>query len=160
MLRRYRRSYNGKRFSYETTTINFDLHAGQASVTTAYLIVPPINSYGKRKVKNFTISMIAAPNLDQPCLWALVYVPEGTNPSDVNIAGNPAPDRVSSMYEPSQNVIMSGLIVPGNNQPVIKKTYLARNLDSGDSIVLVIRPIDAIGNQWNITGRCSYAIKF
>jgi hypothetical protein len=49
-----------------------------------------------------------------------------------NLGGAPV-----SVYEPNQNVIMAGILNPaGTLDPVTYRSRLARNLESGDKIVL------------------------
>ena len=68
-------------------------------------------------------------------LWALVYVPSNTTPSEMGLFGDP-----HSVYEPNQAVIMCGLYDPESPGNTAKcSTRLARNLNSGDSIAFVYR---------------------
>ena len=66
-------------------------------------------------------------------IWALVFVPEGVDPSSINLADFP---NSRSLYEPNQNVIMSGVFSSGQSK--IISTKLARNLNYGDRIMLLI----------------------
>ena len=55
-----------------------------------------------------------------------------------------------SLYEPNQNVIMSGYITPNYNAMQTFRTRLARNLNSGDTIQMIIAPAaatDAVQQQ-------------
>lgn len=161
MFRRSRRPV-AKRYSLETTNVNTHV---TGITQTAYTIVPPIGSYGKRKVKNFTLQLGTYSGvLDEAVIGALVYQPEGTGAGNLNTNANGAvqpgqPETVASAYEPSQNVIMSFVIPPGSNNTVIKKSFLARNLDSGDKIVLLLKPYSNAA-QTPIMGTVSYAIKY
>lgn len=161
MYRRYRR-VGGKRYSFETTNINILSDGNHPAAQMGYVITPPVQSYGKRKVKNFTLTLSADDNLDQPIVGALVYVPEGTIPTELSVTGNDTtqPNTVRSSYEPSQNVIMSFILKPGQSLPLTKKSALARNLDSSDRIMLIIKPYGNLGAQTQFVGTCSYAIKY
>lgn len=111
------------------------------------LLVSSTGIGGMRKTKNFTLT-ISVENFDQPLLFALVYVPQGTVPSIMNVGGDvnredPNNEFITSvsLYEPNQNVILTGVIPAGQTAPVVKSTRMARNLNSGDSIYLVFRSL-------------------
>lgn len=160
----YRRRYLGRGGGkYSNETITFSLGQDEA-VTSAgdtwptdenpeagdipkgILVVPATNLMGNRKVKNFTIK-VTAQNIDTAVYGALVYVPEGTTPS--NLGTN---SQYKSLYEPNQNVIAQFVIPPNCNRTTTTPHYLinvqapsiinvnnrlARNLSSGDMIVLL-----------------------
>lgn len=113
---------------------------------------------GLRKVKNFNLSI--SPNVSiresGTTAWlansqirfefALIYIPEGTAPHPLNYS-----DTSSSIYEPSQNIIASGVLDPINTFRL--STRLARNLNAGDRIGLIIRgyaPDSITGTDFNI----------
>lgn len=149
MPRRYRRRYTRvarplKTVKYSNETIDggdsFPVYRRPAQGVVnipqyQFSLIAPISSQGMRKVKNFTLSFVS--NSEMPLFWALVYVPEGNLPSILSIGTSQAS---TSLYEPNQNVIMSGLIHARSAQQTFR-TRLARNLNSGDSIVLVWRQI-------------------
>ena len=140
------------------------------------------NVLGTRKAKNFTLK-ISCTNLDaiNPSpqgvtnlhfidniinfIWALVFVPEGVDPSSINYEHFP---NSRSLYEPNQNVIMSGVFSAGQSK--IVSTKLARNLNYGDRIMLLIWhpkipsiPVDGdttIPTKLEINALLSYAICF
>lgn len=114
---------------------------------------------GTRKCKNFTLSFNAA----VPGFWALVYVPEGNTVGNLNFAtpqqeGETAHSS-ASLYEPNQNVIMSGVTRP-TSEVYRVKTRLARNLNSGDGIYFVFRPATTLTESFNVTVSCNYAIAY
>lgn len=123
-------------------------------------VVPETTTQGMRKAKNFTCIVniaSAVPTAEVPSLpyvWALVYVPAGTT------ASYPSVDQ-SSLYEPNQFVIACG---SGDLSSQALRVFspLARNLNSGDKIQLVIRlPFAAaINNKGNVALQtlCRYAI--
>lgn len=138
-------------------------------------VVGATTAQGMRKVKNFTLNMVIVGstasgiyavqnNFLAPVYWALVYVPQGQDVSDVTPGG-------VSLYEPNQNVIMSGILQPNDNV-ITKRTRLARNLNSGDKIYFcyvlkyLADPLDETGTDQNrqlpfqvsIQGTCNYAI--
>lgn len=159
MARKYKRKYHysiarpikSVKYSNESFATRFNLGyldaPGPALHKTETLVVVPSVSapLGTRKVKNFTVSFICdhsrifrpnADELERPAqiLWALVFVPEGTNASEINPTTTLMQPR--SLYEPNQNVIMAGLITSQNMCRF--KTRLARNLNAGDSIQMVL----------------------
>lgn len=95
------------------------------------VLVDNCSCQGMRKAKNFTLSIITEAPV--PVNWALVYVPEGNDPS---LIAAPNSDHSISLYEPNQNVIMAGQIINSANV-ITRRSRLARNLNSGDRIVLV-----------------------
>lgn len=175
MPRRYTRSgrytRRVKTVKYSNETYNY---AGVYSVQNAATknnwsetLISAIDTQGVRKCKNFELSLTGTPFTKDadgsiahvPMFFALVYVPQGTQPSLINI-GNP--DSAASLYEPNQNVIMSGVWPSDLTAPFVKKTRLARNLNSGDRIVLVMScPQFGEGaHSKNLAVTLNYAISF
>ena len=177
--RRYYRS-RGQKYSSETFVFNGSLegdhNAGEnfpvINEHTGIVVVSPTNILGNRKVKNFTIKCICKNN-DAPIIGALLYVPEGTEPSSVQAAG-----AGISLYEPNQNVISTFIIPPtcerntegvltttfGNIPQVVTTSRLARNLSSGDRIVLVFALVNGSkatdGHSIALSGTVNFAIKY
>lgn len=179
MPRRYTRSgkytRRVKTVKYSNETYNFTdaLTVNSPSTKTVAwsTVISAIDQQGVRKCKNFELTLTGGPfystTSDQPTeavplFWALVYVPQGTQPSEINIGSYEAP---ASLYEPNQNVIMSG-VWPGDlTAPYVKRTRLARNLNSGDSIAFVVavpsfKSDDSIKYDKNIAMTLNYAISF
>ena len=123
-----------------------------ASATTAVQVVPPALMEGMRKVKNITVNL--TPESDDPFIltWALVYVPEGTQAGSLNLT-----TQTSTLYEPNQYVMNCGISDPTAG-PIRFFTRLARNLNSGDSIYLLL------GNHTSVSptvhGTVRYAIAY
>lgn len=150
--RRVRRTRPLKTVKYSNETYNFSVQTTNPTPGTAvsdYIaLIAPVTTQGVRKVKNFTLTI--ANNAD-PFFWALVYVPQGTNPSALNVGSiNKDHQGAASLYDPNQNVILSGVAnndaTPGTDLTVsprgitvISRTRLARNLNSGDYIAFVYR---------------------
>lgn len=150
-VRRYARPLaNRSKYSIETSTSNQLLTAMTTDGTTLYglaAVVAPTTIQGMRKVKHMQISLCLQHGATSysiaggaPILWALVYVPAGQ-------ATVPAPNTSGSVYEPNQFVIASG-ISDADAGPIRINTPLARNLNSGDSIMLTYRLLNgpAIAN--------------
>lgn len=148
--RAYSRSYSRvkrAKYSNETNAMNVDLST-EATTTAAFrqgelsmMLVAASDNQGMRKAKNFDLSL-QTNSMGVPVHFALVYVPEGQTPSRmtlpatcVNYESSP-----SSIYEPNQNVIMSGVMPGSTGNPIHFRTRLARNLNSGDAIYLCVEP--------------------
>lgn len=143
MARYYKRYSNrsyAKKYKYSSETI---ANAAVVKVTKTevppdnvnVVLVEPLNSQGMRKIKNLTLRIVSQAPV--PIVFAVIYVPEGMAPPNLGLG---APDHNYSLYEPNQNVIMSGVISYQSAQTTFK-SYLARNLNSGDSIVLAVKPM-------------------
>ena len=77
--------------------------------------------------------------------WALVYVPQGTSAGNINV--------ITSATNPNQFVMNCG-VVDADAGPIRFSSPLARNLNDGDAIVLLMRPLaDA-----SVVGTVRYAI--
>lgn len=121
-----------------------------------------------RKVKNFTIGITQSPVYDSngtsksvsSYVYALVYLPDGVSATALSVGSG---QNSVSLYEPNQNVIMSGVCSSDNGQLRLS-TRLARNLNSGDKIILLFRPSNAApganGDYVNISTICNYSISF
>ena len=138
----------GKRNKYSTMT--YYVSNGKPSATgykPYFTIVPPTDVGGMRKVKNISIQLsfssayIANPQdpileytQNQQILWAIVYVPKGSEPGTLNINNG-------IYYTPPQFIMASGIYdceQPGNSSRIF--TPLSRNLNAGDGIAFVYRP--------------------
>lgn len=186
MLRRRYYRTGRQRYSNETTTIGFQM-SGQINAGVNFpenetspgvvsdrgiTVVPTATIQGTRKVKNITLK-ITGQYLTAPVFCALVYVPEGTLPNALNLGNG------TSFYEPNQNVITSFVLpqtvqfnvsgttteaIPTGQTTYTISTRLARNLASGDRVVLIMA---AGGNllyspdtKGYICGTANYAIKY
>lgn len=159
--RRYRRTYPISRslrttkYSNETYIFN-NLNTIYSTENTYRVgMIPSTSTMGTRKCKNFTLTLSTVPLV--PFLFALIFVPEGTQAGDISLPTSSTP---VSLYEPNQNVIMSG-IFGGPNATISRfKSRLARNLNSGDNIYLVIKPIQDYETGAPITALLNYAVAF
>ena len=155
MPRRYRRRryaiarpLKTAKYSNETYAGNVALQTGTPDVNGSIVIVPKTEILATRKVKNLTLRINVA-GMDYippgstsrgygltPCsiMFAVVYVPQGTSPATLDRGAVPETGATPavSLYEPNQNVIMSGIVDLQSVTTV--KTRLARNLNSGDQI--------------------------
>ena len=137
--RGYKRPRRTKRkYSVQQKAFRFDA----AKDTTSQIeVVPATTTEGMRKVKNITVSATIGPPEDAPLYWALVYVPEGTSPGGLSIAATAADP--TSLYEPNQFVMNCGIADP-NAGPIRFWSPLARNLNDGDRIYLLIRHLATV----------------
>lgn len=117
--------------------------AGNGWTTTSdtYLnrqaLIPIVNSTtqeGVRKAKNLSISIATPADISSvpsngSFYWALVYLPEGQTASELSSTGQ--------LYQPSQFVISSGIVSAEQGKMRIS-SRLARNLNQGDSIYLLL----------------------
>ena len=164
-------TYSNETTSFNTTTTissgqtpNFPSF-GEGSANMGLVLVAPVTNQGRRKVKNFTLSISTNGN-NVPLVGVLVYVPQGTNPSTLLIGQNSSQSG-ASLYEPNQNVIMQFVLNPVSadlNGSEVQRFYsrLARNLDSGDRICLILVPAVAGSSDQsiNLTGTLNYAITY
>ena len=127
-----------------------------------FTIVNPTDVGGMRKVKNISIQLAYdAPFTDddgtvkyiedQKILWAIVYVPRGSEPGTIRTNNG-------IFYSPPQFVMASGIYdtsQPGNSSRIF--TPLSRNLNAGDGIAFVYHTTkDYYVNQ--ISAVINYAI--
>jgi hypothetical protein len=134
------------------------IQAGQTPTVPA-LLVPGSAAQGVRKVKNLTVKFVTT-TLHVPLIFAVVYITEGVDPHNVTMSAG-TPTQPVSLYEPAQNVIMYGQLVTQPQGPQQFHTRLARNLQSNDSIYLLLRPLvkdDEITWTANLDILCNYAI--
>ena len=98
-------------------------------------VVPPVTIQGMRKVKHLTVSMAtaASPTTGTASVlyYALVYVPQGTSANTIQVDS-------TSMYEPNQFVMCCG-VFDFDGGPLRIHCPISRNLNSGDSIALVVQ---------------------
>lgn len=124
--------------------------------------IPATQILGTRKVKNFTLTLAhqgTGEISDNIMFFALLYIPEGTTPNRINFGStwdtqNPNILNADSLYEPNQNVILQGFI--DTKQVYRFKTRLARNLNSGDMIVLAFAPF----KNYNAEAFFSYTLNY
>ena len=162
MPRKYKKAYGSRRplktvkYSNETSNITSSFTIKAGSQINAPLISAS-SIQGIRKAKNFSFKILYAGTA--PLMFVLIYVPQD---QDVKAITRGTYQTPASLYEPNQNVIMSGYIVPNNSQAQTFRTRLARNLNSGDSIQIAIACAGANDSVENamIGISLNYAITF
>lgn len=98
-------------------------------------VVPATTVKGMRKVKHITVQMASTSEPAPICYWCIIYVPEGTTPNVIQATGD-------SMYEPNQYVMAAG-VFDFNAGPLRIHTPLARNLNAGDAIALLVKSTES-----------------
>jgi hypothetical protein len=142
-FRRYARSARTVRpVRYSNETVSFTTGPGatiaQAN-TVSVVMVKATETQGVRKMKNPTLKFTCTPTDPLvPILWALVYIPEGFPDTALKLRFGASPDEPSSIFEPNQNVMISGILPAiGTSGTETFRSRLARNIQSGDKIVLL-----------------------
>lgn len=138
----------------EQRPLNFTL---ASNTTTTIQVVAPALTAGMRKVKNITVNLVPSllsGDATTEIFWALVYVPEGTQPGVLNTTASAV-----SLYEPNQFVMNCGICDP-NAGPIRFFTPLARNLNSGDSIYLLVTTHSSFTDPPHIIGTVRFAISY
>ena len=104
---------------------------------------------GMRKVKHLQVNLTTS--VDSVHIWwALVYVPQGTEASELNVTSG-----IAEMYEPNQYVMNCGIVDPSAG-PIRFSSPIARNLNSGDAIQLCL--VSDADTNINVNGTVRYAI--
>ena len=142
---------------------------GWATASDTYLnrqaLIPIVQSTqqeGVRKAKNISISLSVPtyqptitgtyPLTAFPFYWALIYLPEGQTPNELN--------STNQLYTPSQFVISSGIVNSEQGKMRIS-SRLARNLNQGDSIYLLIGTNENfIQNASDVKYRFNYLVRY
>ena len=154
----------GKKNKYATMT--YYVENGNPSSQTYkpyFTIVPPTDVGGMRKVKNISIQLsfdaayvdpveeTIKYTEDQRILWAIVYVPRGSQPGTINKSNG-------IFYTPPQFIMASGIYdtsQPGNSSRIF--TPLSRNLNAGDGIAFVFEETKTLYTR-QLSAVINYAI--
>jgi len=144
--RPYKRARGGKKIKYSVQQKAFSFVA-DGGTSTSQVIVPPTTLEGMRKVKHLTVNLTSM--TESTFYWVLAYVPQGTTAAAINLTST------AGMYEPNQFVLNCG-IIDTNAGPIRLSTPLARNLNDGDAIYLIVLP--NTGSNVSIYGTVRYAI--
>lgn len=160
--RRTTRIYKKNKWSVEQKP-GFIQGAGWSTTSDTYLnrqalipIVAATTQEGVRKAKNISVS-IAPPGSqtttaqNNPFYWALIYLPEGQTPNELSSTGQ--------LYTPSQFVINSGIVTSIQGKMRIS-SRLARNLNQGDSIYLLLGTNNDSLPSSQPTGRFTYLVRY
>lgn len=161
---RRRRFYRKKnKWSIEQRS-GFIAGGGWSTATDAYLnrqalipVVAATDQEGVRKAKNISISLSTPTttttyDANYPFYWALVYLPEGVAAQELSSTGQ--------LYPSSQYVMNSGIVSSVQGKMRIW-SRLARNLNQGDSIYLLLGTSQAyLTDDTNFRNRFNYLIRY
>jgi hypothetical protein len=154
MPRRFRRTSRRsfgrplKTVSYNNQTVHcFDL-CNVAHDTTPVFSFKLVHNVavGDMKVKNFTLKL-ATTDMECPLVFALVYVPYTVDIAALNLSVGDH-DIPAQLYAPAQNVLLAGTLPTNAGVPQQFHTRLARNMEPGDYIVLLLKPMVAMNADW------------
>ena len=146
--RNYKRPrYNRDKYSVEQTLISTppvntwpifeEVGNIQSSRQIAFSMLAPTDIQGMRKVKHFELTFSSSDSVTK-FYYALVFVPQGYEPQRINI---PFGNYATSAYDANQFVISQG-ILDFDAGPLRIKSPLSRNLNSGDSVYLLLSTIE------------------
>lgn len=127
-----------KKYSLARTSLQTATTPGQAPGVGAQQTVTVVSgaqAQGKRKCKNFDINLAVQQNNTPQALvyYALVYVPAGSTASTISNTS------ATEFYTPGANVLAAGVYDCDEGTGFRVRTRLARNLNAGDEIQLVMR---------------------
>ena len=125
-----KRYYKKDKYSIEQRAGYLDIPASSQAWSA---IVAESGVEGMRKVKHLTVSLASQEGSTANvgfAYWALVYVPQGTQPNTLSIGG-------ATMYEPNQFVMNCG-VADFSGGPLRFTSPISRNLNSGDKIILIM----------------------
>ena len=160
-----KQNYPKKNYQIQNKSANLSFTTSSPltkSSTMSYKVIPSIEIQGVRKAKNFTLTMEGDFHKkedlkDKNVLinYLLVYHPSGLQIPPIAIPQqNP-----SELFAANQYVILQGILTPLNSK--IQYSKLARNLNSGDSIDLVlVNPSSENDIEGNILVNLNYAIAY
>ena len=163
MPRRYHRYSNKNRDKYSVeqtniTTPNITLWTQvppatdfeQASYQFSIGVIPPVDTEGMRKIKHLTCSF--SNSADTLLYYAIVFVPQGYEPQTLHIASS---GNAVNNYSANQFVMSSG-VLDFSGGPCRIRSPLSRNLNSGDSIYLILASV--LASPTPVNTQVSYAI--
>ena len=150
----YRRAYKRPRYGKRTSTASSRKHSvlGGLGHIVNMALVPATTLEGMRKVKHLMVNLTIDPDSVGPMWWAIVYVPQGTTVGSINVTTSAS---ATGMYEPNQFVMNCGIADPTAG-PIRFSSPVARNLNDGDAIALVVRHTNSAART--VMGTCRYAI--
>lgn len=162
--RRYYKRHNKDKYSVEHTSIRTNttdlweevpaVADSALSYQTTHTIVESTDLQGMRKVKHLTITASnAGLTSTNPLYYVLAYVPQGYDPQKIYM---PSPGVALDTYSANQYVMSCGWL-DFDGGPLRIRSRLSRNLNSGDSIVLILASYFNNANIYYVLD-CTYAI--
>ena len=158
---RYKRYFGNKdKYSHETTNIQTPymsswtlVPSSDASIAPSRQftipIIPPTDVQGMRKVKHITASFTCDnKTYNNVVYYYIVYVPQGYQSQPVSV---PAIGNAVNGYSANQFIMGSG-VLDFEGGPCRIRSPLSRNLNSGDSIVLILELLNEhhFHLQWQV----------
>lgn len=149
-----------KKYSLSRSTIGLSVtpgvSGGLGDQATAR-VVAPVTGQGKRKAKNFDIQLACqqgAQNSEALIYYALVYVPAGSEPAELNAT------TAVEFYSPASNVLAAGIYDCDEGTGFRVRTRLARNLNAGDQIILLCRATSGSATAIILRGIVTYVVAY
>ena len=148
-----RPSYYRRKSSKPSRPNNRVIQAGRVSVpfggatATGYLFT----ATDPCTATNFKLDTGALVQLTDPIAYALVYVPSGYATNNLNY---PTAPGVSNLYDPSHNVLISGVLSTNSDNEDHKSSRYSRKMNSGDRIALLYYSADpnsAVPVGWELS---------
>jgi len=143
----YKRTYKKDKYSVEQTNVLTPAVSSWSLVEVtdetklnsrqfAIPIIPSVAFQGMRKVKHLTISICntASSTEDLALLYSIAFVPQGYEPQTISV---PNYGYAQNNYQSNQFIMSSG-VIDFSAGPARIRTRLSRNLNSGDSIILLL----------------------
>ena len=156
MVRYYRRRYRPypkKKWEVQNKAVTIETGRDPQTEQVTHAEVPLFEASGtegRRTIKNISVQLTTPLSFR----WAIIYVPQGTQ---IGQLLQQPPSSAISIYEPNQNVMAAGAYDSGSGPNRIF-TPLARTLNSGDRVFLMISGIDQ--TTIRTIGVVSYAISY
>jgi hypothetical protein len=142
---------------FSSVNVTFDLvHTANQLVNWA-LVLPATNVAGRRVARGFKIT-ISSWGTPQPVYYALVYMPEGAQPSNfvLNLNTAWAATTVTETFGANQWVISTGAVPL--NDTLRAYSGQSRSLNNGDTIVLILKRVHATSASEPIVSDTAFSV--
>ena len=150
------------KYSVETYSTIYTIPTGtpQGAIAAQFTLVPATDDKGMRKVKHLTLNLApfkldSAGDDSTVFGWAILYLPEGVTLPAMNWVGGTAPEDLIAC---NQFVMDSGYC--RDDEITRIRSRMSRNLNSGDSIILVIGAIQNVNENTTFPVQFRYAISY
>jgi hypothetical protein len=157
----FRRRFSHRSFRPQGNSGNFSRFVSDATALAQQLndqevyrqvVIAPSNIAGIRRCRNFELNMDP---IGGQIFWALLFVPQGINAAQVDIAFIQNPQAPVSLYSPEQHIMASDVCAPGAPSHSFTKT--SRSLADGDQVILVLRAVGASTVSWRLAFNIAFA---
>lgn len=125
-------------------------------------LISPSAVQGVRKASKFTLDFMVRSDVDVNFAWAVVYLPNFPLVQNQNYipALNAPMQGGTSLYEPNQHVIMQGVFSTRYANQFRRFSPLSRNLQSEDTIILLVRLLEFFGQEPTEANQVAYGCTF